>query len=266
MKKFQILAVLVAVFAFSAIASAQDMDGKTLMDKSLKAYYYPGNDGKAEISMTITDKSGGTRKREMVMVRLNIGEAGGQQKFFIYFKEPGDVREMTFMVFKNPGNSDQRWLFNPSVKFITKISADDKRSSFVGSDFNYEDVSGRHINQDNHSKEADGEVNGVAAYVVKSTPNDNTEYAHKLTWIDKKNFINLKEEYYDASGKLLRTYLAEDIKDIDGLPTPMTRIMKNHESGGETTISIVKAEYNLKIKEKDFSERRMRRPPRNWIR
>lgn len=265
MKKALVITLftLISLGAFSA-ATAQD--AAELVQKSLNAYLYPGEDGKAEISMTITDAGGGERNREMVMVRKNIGEAGGDQKFFIYFEEPGDVREMTFMVFKNVGSDDERWLFVPSVKLIRKIAADDKRSSFVGSDFVYEDVSGRTVDQGEHTLEGEGEVDGRPVYIVKSVPTDSVEYSYKNLYIDKENYLPLKEEFYGEGGKLLRTFTATNIEDVDGFPTPMTRTMENHETGGNTVITIEKAEYNVDINERDFSERRMRRPPRGWIR
>jgi outer membrane lipoprotein-sorting protein len=264
MKKLTVAFTLLFVLSFAGVASAQD--ASELVQKSLNAYLYPGDDGKAAISMSIIDAGGGERSREMVMVRMDTADDGGNQKYFIYFKEPGDVREMTFMVYKNVESEDERWLFVPSVKLIRKIAADDKRSSFVGSDFVYEDVSGRTVDQGEHTLEGEGEVGGSAVYIVKSTPNDNVEYSYKKLYIDKETHLPLKEEFYGEGDKLLRTFTATNIEDIDGFATPMTRTMENHETGGKTVITIEEAEYNVGLKERDFSERRMRRPPRQWIR
>lgn len=261
------LAVAALVLTAGAANANDNLDGKQIIEKSLISYYYPGDDGKAVISMELIDKKGGIRKREMVMLRINVNkEKGGDQKFFVYFKEPGDVREMTFMVHKHPGKEDNRWLFVPSVKLVRRIAADDKRSSFVGSDFTYEDVSGRHVTQDTHSLEREESLDGVDTYVVKSVPNDRVEYAHKLTWVRKDNFLAVKEEYFDGKGELFRRFTAKDIKDVDSFPTPMTRIMEDLKAGTRTVITIDEATYNLSLKDNDFSERRMRRPPRSWIR
>lgn len=265
MKKITLIAMATLVTLFFA-QTGYGQDAAELVQKSLNAYLYPADDGKAEISMDIIDAGGGERSREMVMVRKDTGDDGGNQKYFIYFKEPGDVREMTFMVYKNIGSEDERWLFVPSVKLIRKIAADDKRSSFVGSDFVYEDVSGRTVKQGEHTLEGEGEVDGRAVYIVKSVPKDNVEYSYKKLYIDKETYLPLKEEFYGDGDKLLRTFTASDIEEIDGHPTPMTRTMVNHETGGKTVITIEEAEYNVGLNERDFSERRMRRPPRQWIR
>lgn len=255
-----------AVLLTAAFAAAETPDAADLIQKSLNAYHYGGADGKSTISMEIIDKNGSVRERKMVMLRLNIGDKGGDQRFFVYFKEPGDVREMTFMVYKNVKGDDDRWIFVPSVKLVRRLAADDKRSSFVGSDFTYEDVSGRSVAQDEHTFVKEEDFNGQAAYVVKSVPKDKVEYSHKLTWISKDTYLPLKEEYYNGDGKLSRVFTAENIEKIDDIPTPIKRVMENLESGSKTVITIEKADYNVNLDEKDFSERRMRRPPRNWIR
>lgn len=261
MKKLFTVAAL-AVFAMAA----QAQDANELMNKAMNAYYYPGNDGKADISMVITDKGGSVRTREMVMTRINVGgKAGGDQKYFAYFKQPGDVRETTFMAFKNVGRDDNRWIYVPSVKMVRQISAEDKRSSFMGSDFTYEDVSGRPVDRDSHTFTREDTLNGEAVSVVTSTPKDKVEYARKITWISKANSLPVQEEYYDAAGTLLRTMSLTDIKDINGFPTPMKRTMKDHKSGSVTVITINSASYNIGVEDGDFSERRMQRPPRAWM-
>ena len=82
---------------------------------------------------------------------LIVGEAGGEQKYFMYFYQPADVKDMTFMVQKHSGRDADRWLFVPAISMVRRIAARDKSSSFVGSDFSYEDVSGRYLEDDTHA-------------------------------------------------------------------------------------------------------------------
>ena len=101
--------------------------------------------------MRLISKGGQERIREMTMLRKNFGEIGGDQKYFMYFFQPADVKDMTFMVYKYHGKDADRWLFVPSISMVRRIAAKDKHSSFVGSDFTYEDVSGRNLQEDAHS-------------------------------------------------------------------------------------------------------------------
>ena len=78
-------------------------------------------------------------------------EEGGEQRYYVYFSAPNDVRRTTFMAWKNPDDDDSRWIYVPSLDLVKPLSANDKKSSFVGSDFAYEDVSGRHWSDDAHT-------------------------------------------------------------------------------------------------------------------
>src|SRR3989338_9182273 len=130
---------------------AQALSGEEVMKKSQAAFLYPGKDFKARVVMKLINKDGQERVRELTMLRKNAVEPGGEQKYFMYFFQPSDVKDMTFMINKYPARDDDRWMFIPAVSMVKRIAAQDKRSSFVGSDFTYEDVSGRDIEDDTHA-------------------------------------------------------------------------------------------------------------------
>ncbi len=267
--------LLVVCLAFSkeAIGKDEQLSPVQIIEKSQLAFYYQGDDMKAQVNMELISKGGGMRTRVMTILRRNVTE-GGNQKYFIYFHKPGDVRRMTFMVWKYPTKEDDRWIFIPAVDLIKRIAADDKRSSFVGSDFTYEDVSGRDVASDTHSLSRSEKLAERDCYVIESIPKEPTEYTKRLSWIDKKTFLPLKEEYYDAQDELFRVFTADKIEDIKSgkgtvenvFPTVTRRTMKNLKTGHRTEVVYKSVSYNLGLKDKDFSERYMRRPPRSWIR
>jgi outer membrane lipoprotein-sorting protein len=266
---------LVVCMAFSKEATGKNeqLSAAQVIEKSQLAFYYQGDDIKARVIMELIDKGGGKRTRDMTMLRQDQTE-GGNQKYFIYFHKPGDVRRLTFMVWKYPTKEDDRWIFIPAVDLIRRIAADDKRSSFVGSDFTYEDISGRDVASDTHTLMRSETLKERECYVIQSIPKEPTEYTKRLSWIDKKTFLPLKEEYYDAQNELFRVFTANKIEEItvgEGkdkkvFPTVTIRTMKNVKTGHRTEVTFKSVSYNLGLRDKDFTERHMRRPPRAWIR
>ena len=240
-----------------------------IMQQSQLAFHYPGEDMKAEVTMDLIDRDGDRRTRVMTMLRIDEAE-GRDQKYFIYFYEPGDVRRMTFMVWKDPEQEDDRWIFIPAVDLVRRIAADDKRSSFVGSDFTYEDVSGRDVASDEHTLIREERLGDRDAYVVESQPKASTDYTRRLSWIDKVTFLPLREEYFDAQQDLFRIFTADEIVIVSAgdadWPTVISRTMSNIKTGHRTETRFTEIEYDLGLDEDDFSERRMRQPPRSWIR
>jgi hypothetical protein len=267
----------VAMFT-SAAALPQSADGNPvnadqIMQRSQRAYYFAGEDAKGMMTMKLIDQKGNTRQRVMTMLRRNQ-QNSGEQKYFIYFHEPGDVRRLTFMIWKYPEREDDRWIYIPAVDLIRRIAAEDKYSSFVGSDFSYEDVSGRDPSEDDHNILGDEMVDGRNAFVIESIPRTPASFTRRVSWIDKESFLPLKSEYYDVQGQLQRVFTANVIEDIAAgegdnrriYPTIMKRTMENVRTGHRTEVTVTSVSYNLGFRDDDFSERHMRRPPSAWIR
>lgn len=265
------------LIAKAEVGTSNTIEQKNAIDiikKSNHVSLYQGKDSKGSIKLVITDKQGRTRIREMNILRKDVDEGDNDQKYFVYFKVPADVRKMVFMVHKHssPNKDDDRWLYLPGLDLVRRVAASDKRTSFVGSDFLYEDISGRNITEDHHEiiKETDN------LYVIKNTPlrPDSVEFAYYIAFIDKQNFIPKKIEYYKSDNVAYRIMEALEIKDIvvdeNGqkvvYPTVVRSIVKNliNESRSEMFYSNIK--YNIGVEDKIFSERYLKRPPRSIMR
>ena len=254
--------IIAALLPLQALA----ISGEEVMKKSQGAFLYPGKDFKARVVMKLINKDGQARVRELTLLRKNAGAALGEQKYFMYFFQPADVKDMTFMINKYPAKDDDRWMFIPAINRVKRIAAQDKRSSFVGSDFTYEDVSGRDIEDDNHVIEREEKVGNRDSYVVKSTPKGaDADFGHKVTWVDKANFLPLREEQYDKRGARYKQFTADEVADVKGFPTVVRRTMKNLQTGHRTEVAYVKTDYDLGLEDSLFSERFLRQPPRKWV-
>lgn len=258
--------VLLAAAVSAPLALAQD-SADQIMKKSHLAYYYAADDGIAEVKMTIVDKRDRERTKEFTMLRLDE-EQGGPQKYYTYFRQPSDVRRLTFMVHKNSGGNDQRWIYVPAVDLVKPISADDKNSSFVGSHFSYEDVSGRHWTEDNHKLAGDSTIDGNAVWIMESIPKDDgyDGFARKLSYVDKSNYLPLVERYYNGKGELHRQFRAGAIEEIDGILTMTERTMQDVSGGGYTVIEFTGIKYDQGLQSDIFTERYLKNPPRKFIR
>ena len=271
MRRFLILIFVlltVAVLLSPASASAQERpSAEAVVAAAYQVSHYSGNDMRARVLMRLISKGGGERIREMIMLRLDR-EDGGEQKYFLYFLQPGDVRDMTFMVWKHPQRDDERWLFIPAIKLVRRIAANDKRSSFVGSDFSYEDVSGREVEEDDHTFVREETRNGRPVFVIRSVPKDDksSDFSYRLAWIDKENSVLWQEEYYDKRSQLYRVFTADEVKQVEGQWTAVKRTMKNVQNGHRTEVTFVEVDYNVGLDDSLFSERYLQNPPARWIR
>ena len=260
------LLALTLFLATSLAVNVLAVTPEEIVTKAQAAFFTPGTDFKARVLMKLISPSGQQRVRELVMLRLNTGAAGGEQKYLMIFLQPAEVKDMTFMVFKYPERDDDRWLFVPAINMVRRIAMQDKQASFVGSDFTYEDVSGRDLADDSHELAKEETLNGRDCFVIKSTPKtEGTGYGHKLAWIDKASSLPLQEEYYDRAGAKVRVFTADAVEEIKGIPTVTRRTMKNLQTGHRTEVSYVSQDYNVGLDEGLFSERFLKQPPKKWL-
>ena len=254
---------ILGLLILGAHAEAQDLtDVDEIIQRANTAAYYAGGDGRASVRMTITDASDRSRVRQFTILRRNV-EDGGDQDYAVLFSRPADLRGTVFLVNKHVDGDDDRWLYLPSLDLVRRIAAGDKRTSFVGSHFLYEDVSGRRIEDDRHEL-----IETTAThYVVKNTPLDGggQEFESWTVWIDKTTFLPTMMEYVDDTGEVYRRIEALEVQEIDGIPTVTRLRASDLRSGGNTVSEFSNVEYGLGIPADVFTERTMRTPSRHWF-
>jgi len=262
MKNLSFLIALAATLAAAVPATAAP-DVTEIVHKANRASYYGGDDGVARATLVITDAAGRTREREFTILRKDL-EDGGDQNYYVYFHKPGDVRKTVFLVQKHVGRDDDRWLYLPALDLVKRIGASDKRTSFVGSHFLYEDVSGRGVEEDTHVLQEETDQH----YVLLNTPknSEGVEFASYRLWIDKTTFLPVKAEYTDAQGKVYRRVEALKVETVDGYPTVTQSKVEDLNGGGNTVMTFSKVEYDQGIPADIFTERYLRKPPSQYIR
>jgi hypothetical protein len=243
-----------------------------IMERYYSAFYAQANDARIEAKLVLFDKDGTSRTRRLTTWRLNMNPQGTRQKVLIYFHEPPDVRRMTIMVWKYPDRNDDRWLFIPAINLVRRLSARDYSQSFVGSDFTYEDGIGRDVALDSHRLIREEKLDGVSCYVIESTPGSKASWTRQLIWIAKNTFLPRRQEFYNVKDELERVFTAGPVKMIQAkgsnqsFPTMIERKMENVLTGHYSVFTFLSVDYNVGLKENDFKERYLRRPPRHLFR
>lgn len=274
-------AATLSVAALTATTFAQDDDPKTaltadqIVTKGMIANYYAGKDGRSNVSMTIHDKQGRTRIRELIILRRDSVPEGedvdddafhGDQKYYAYFRRPADVRKTVFMVWKHAAmdRDDDRWLYLPDLDLVKRIASSEERTSFVGTHFFYEDVSGRTAEEDEHILEETTDN----YFVLKHTPKepDSVEFAYYRTWIHKDTFLVTQTQYFDDQDDNYRTYSARKVETIQGHPTVVEARMTDKRIGGHTDAEYSNVEYDIGLPDDIFTERYLRRAPIKYLR
>ncbi|MBP5747227.1 MAG: outer membrane lipoprotein-sorting protein, partial [Treponema sp.] len=189
---------MASVFAATAIllanAAAQTLSGYDVMKKSDEVPSPKTSSYKA--TMTLTNKKGKSRVREVTMKTKDYGDV---EKNLIVFTTPKDVAGVSYLTFDYDaaGKESDSWLYMPAMKKVRRISGTSKGDDFMGTDFTYDDV-GSDRDLDDYTYKLLGEENaeGFACYKVECRAKDKTvKNPRYIVWIRKDNFIMTKADF-----------------------------------------------------------------------
>lgn len=242
---------IVFLFCISAVSiQGAELTGREIM---IKVDERPdGDDQRSIMKMTLVNKRGKTRERALLMYSKDYGK---DSKSLMYFQSPGDVKGTGFLSWEydDPEKDDAQWLYLPALKKSRRISSSSENDYFLGTDFTFDDMGDRSVDEDTHTLLKEEEVGGHLCWVVESKTKDKDYmYSKRVGWIRQDSLSAVKIDFYDKRGSLLKVLTASDIREQDGIWThhkmEMNHIQKNHK----TIIEIEEVEYNTGVKDSLF--------------
>jgi outer membrane lipoprotein-sorting protein len=257
-----LLAVLLA--AAGASADAPELTAEQVMEKNF--FVSKLKSLSAESTMTLINDRGQKRERTSTN-RLKLQPNGTDSRFLVKFSAPTDIKGTSFLQVEHSEGEDDLWIYLPALKKSRRLVANNKKDSFVGSDFSYGDILLPKVNLYRHALLRAEAVDGHDCYVVESTPasetvKSNSGYSRKITWVRKDSFLETKVEYFDLSGRLLKTQRATDHELIEPDTQrwlALSREMTNHQSGHKTVLRFDKVEPGVALADELFSTRYLER-------
>ncbi len=236
---------------------AQTITGREIMDKVYNRK--KGDDQISDLSMTLINRSGEKRVRKL---KQFIKDNGTIEKKIMFFLAPADVKNTSFMdwSYDKSDKNDDQWIYLPAIKRVKRISSDDKGDYFMGSDFTYDDLGDRKLDDDTHKLLREEKLEGKDCYVVESVSKDEDYmYSKTITWVMKDNFIGLKKEFYDEDGELMKTLHMKKYEKISGIWVVETLEMDNTQKNHKTIMELSNVKINTGVSDAKFSQRMMMR-------
>jgi outer membrane lipoprotein-sorting protein len=264
---YAVTMMLLSSMAGTLFAGDADPDVNEIIKKAHLTAYYQADDGVAQMLMKVYSKgSNNPIKKLFYMMRYDLKDSE-RQMFLTYFVRPSDIKRTTFLVHKYIEKDDFRRLYIPASDKVIPIAGNRKQDPFMGSDFSYEDVSGRHYTKDNHKLLGSEKLRDFDCWVTESVPKEKEKIAKMKAWIDKKTFTPIRVDFYNHQGNVYRSYESNKIEMIDGFPTIMERVMTSPLKGTKTVMLVnpKKVKYNVGLNKGLFTERSLKNPPMKYL-
>ena len=231
-----------------------------------------GRDSRAAMRMKLFDRQNRSRERALTLTSLRgRGNPGAPptapdgDRLLIRFTYPNDIRGTGFLVLEHPKGEDERFLYLPSLGRVRRIAGSEAQESFVGSDFTYEDIGGREFDEytysivdENASWTPPGGGPARPAWRLESRRKDQSApFPRVVSLVAKDSFVVVGAEIYNRRNEKQKVYTVRRLEQVEGIWTAMDAEMTNALEKSRTELTIEKMDYNVGLKESDFTRREL---------
>jgi hypothetical protein len=113
-----------------------------------------------------------------------------------------------------------------------------------------------------YSLKKDTIISGLSCYHIVLVPNEGTDiiWGKIELFIDKVDFITLRNEMYDEDGTLVNVLKGSDIKVMGGVKiATKLEMIPVEKPGNKTIMTILKLDTKIELKPEFFSKQNMKR-------
>jgi len=208
--------------------------------------------------LQVFDSKGKISDKRWVFERLG---SHGQSKAILRFTVPAEVKGVALLVVNHPDRASDQWMWTPAIERDRRIALQDRSTRFFGTDFSFEDLEERDVDQYDYVLLGADAVDGAACWKIASTPKEtkSSQYTRSIVWIRKDNYAFARIENY-IRDQVVRRLNYSRIENVQGIWTARQLEMADLRRGSRTRLTLDKLEYNVPMKDEDFTLQALRRP------
>ncbi|MCO4793346.1 MAG: outer membrane lipoprotein-sorting protein [Bacteriovoracaceae bacterium] len=215
----------------------------------------------SSMEMVLIDAYKAKTVRQMKSKVREDGSDGDRS--LMVFLNPKDVKGTKMLTHSHKNDDDDQWLFLPSLRRVKRISSRNKSSSFMGSEFSYEDLGSQEIEKYNYKWLKDSKTKkGEALWVLQRIPKKKSGYSKMVMYVSKKKNNPVKIDYYDRKGELLKSAVFSKYKVYKVGKKKLYRAskihMKNVQTKKQSIFTWKSRKLGIKHKSRDFDKRSLK--------
>jgi len=247
---------LVAAVAFAAAIQVRAADNaRQIVEEAQKRT--DANSQRYEGLLQVFDAKGKISDKRWTFERIG---SHGRSKSVLRFTAPAEVKGVALLVVNHPERASDQWMWTPAIERDRRIALQDRSTRFFGTDFSFEDLEERDVDQYDYALAGDDTVEGAACWKIQSTPREgkSSQYTRSVVWIRKDNYAFARIENYNKD-LVVRRLNYSDIRNVQGIWTARQLEMTDVKRGSRTRLTLDKLEYNVPLKDEDFTLQAIRR-------
>ncbi|MGM0594735.1 MAG: outer membrane lipoprotein-sorting protein [Pseudomonadota bacterium] len=250
------LSLFAAQSAFAAMSAREIMQAVDDRDD--------GDNRISDMKMVLIDKNGDTRTRTIRSFEKDKGE---DKQRIMFFLSPADVKDTAFLTYDydDYDKDDDQWLYLPALRKSKRIASSDKSGSFMGSDFNYADMTRKNLDAYDFKILKEDAVRGEKVWLIEAIPRTREEieesgYEKSVAFVRQDNFVVVRAVHWVNEGNRLKYQDVSGLELIDGVWTVTEMSMttkKGNSTLHKTELHFDNIRYNQDLDDSMFTIRRL---------
>lgn len=254
-KWIMLLIPVVLVFGFVRGQTQTQITGRMIMER-VDLNPQPRT-SVANLKLVIETVHGGevyTKVRELIRYKKDYDSGEYTSKTMLRFVKPLIAKGIGYLSWQYRNGDYEQWLFLPRLKVAKKISRKDKSHSFMGTEFSYEELSGRDLDAAVYSLVDQDTCDGDSCYVIDATPLGESQYSRRRIWVNRRQWIIKRVEFFNDREQKVKILSLPEHEKISGYWTVKSMIMRNLQNGNKTTLTLSDVRYNTGLRDDFFTE------------
>jgi hypothetical protein len=208
-------------------------------------------------SLQVIDSRGKVSDKRWTYDRIG---SHGNSKAIIRFTEPPEVKGVALLIVNHPDRASDQWMWTPALNRDRRIALQDRSTRFFGTDFSFEDLEERDVNQYEFTGKGEETVDGEQCWKIESRParGQRSQYTSSLLWVRKTNYTYAAIENYKDS-KLIRRLKYNTLENVQGIWTARLLEMEDLTRHSRTILRLDSLKYNVPLREDQFTVEALRR-------
>ncbi len=194
--------------------------------------------------------------------RWHFQRAGshGESKTVIRFLAPPEVKGVAVLILNSPDRASSQWMWTPATGRVRRLATGNRATRFFGTDFSFEDLEERDVDQYDSRTLGETLVDGVTCWEIECRPRAGkaSQYTHSRLWLRKDNYVLVRIENCRKDA-VLRRIASSEVRSVQGIWTPLRVEISRPEQRTRTVLRIEKLEYNVPLDEAVFTLEGLRR-------
>jgi outer membrane lipoprotein-sorting protein len=181
-------------------------------------------------------------------------------QFVLRFLAPALVKGVALLVHNHPDRASDQWMWTPELNRDRRIALQDRSTRFFGTDFSFEDLEERDVDQSDYKLLGEETLAGQPCYKIEAIPKKarNSQYSRSIVWVRKDILLPIQLELF-VKNELTKRLSYRRVEKVQNIWSPLEMEMSDLKKKTRTILKTEKLKYDISVGDEQFTLQALRR-------